>query len=109
VTRRLEFTAKAKEDLRSINVYTRRRFGRAQAKRYLAELRALCFRLVDDPNLGRPEPSVKGLCRIELSAARRASHVIFFRRLPPRRPERVLILRVLHDRMLPSLHIESEE
>lgn len=49
------------------------------------------------PNLGRPADTIRpGIHRLEY-----ASHVILYRPAPPG----VLILRVLHQRMLPTSHL----
>ena len=87
----------AKSDLRAIGRYTRGRWNRAQARRYLGELDACFHRLAENPQLGRSAESVRpGLWRIE-----QGRHVIFYRRTA----DGIRVIRILHDRMLPPLHI----
>ena len=94
-----KLTAEARNDLRAITRFTRHAWGRAQMVRYLQRLKATFQVLVEEPHLGRPEPSAKGVLRFE-----QGRHVIFFER-----GEQLLIIRVLHDRMLPKLHLDSDE
>jgi toxin ParE1/3/4 len=90
------FSRHAEADLLSIGDYTLRRWGKAQAARYLDELEVCCQTLSDNPALGRLCDEVRpGLRRLEHS-----KHVVFYRQ------ERggILISRILHQRMLPELH-----
>ena len=91
-------TVKARADLRMIGRYTRRRYGREQTERYLMTFYETFRRLDDDAHLGRTT-SIPPYLRIEVGR-----HVVFFRR-----QERVLIVRILHDRMLPELHLDPDE
>jgi toxin ParE1/3/4 len=95
---RYELTVKARADLRAIGRYTRLRYGREQTERYLTTFYETFRRLGIDGHLGRPT-MIAPYLRIEVGR-----HVVFFRR-----QERVLIVRVLHDRMLPELHLDSED
>lgn len=94
-----KLTAKARNDLREITRFTRRAWGRAQMVRYLSRLKTCFQTLADEPHLGRPESTVVGVLRFELGR-----HVIFFER-----GETLIIVRVLHDRMLPELHLDEDE
>lgn len=96
--RTYQLTVKARADLRTIGRYTRRRYGKAQTERYLRTFFDTFRRLDEDINLGRAT-SITPYLRIEVGR-----HVIFFRR-----QERVLIVRVLHDRMLPELHLDPDD
>jgi toxin ParE1/3/4 len=93
-----QLTAKARADLLTIGRYTRRRYGRDQTARYLMAFYEIFRRLGEDVHLGRAT-SIAPYRRIEVGR-----HVIFFRR-----QETVLIVRVLHDRMLPELHLDTDE
>ena len=92
---------KAKADLRGIGRYTRERWGRDQSNRYLAELDACFHQLVDMPALGRPFAPIPTYLRLG-----QGSHVVFFRREPS---GDVVIVRVLHKRMLPELHLDPSQ
>jgi toxin ParE1/3/4 len=94
---RLRVRKKARTDLQDIGRYTRRRWGRDQAKRYLEHLDACFRRLVSTPSLGRAYAPLPPYWRYE-----QGSHVVFFRRGAN---GDVVIVRVLHERMLPELHL----
>ena len=80
----------------SIGDYTLRKWGKAQAARYLGELEACCQTLADNPALGRPCDEV----RLGLRRHEHGKHVLFYRQ------ERagILVSRILHQRMLPHRH-----
>ena len=85
----------------AIAEYTLRKWGDAQAVRYLRELQACCQQLADNPALGRPCEHVRqGLRRLE-----HGKHVVFYRS----QSEGILVSRVLHERMLPERHIIDDE
>ena len=99
----LELTVRpqARRDLREIWSYTRRRWSREQADRYIARLRAAISELRNHPDLGRPSNEVRpGLLR---RLAER--HVIYFRVTD----ERLLVVRILHGRMDPALHLANDD
>ena len=84
----------------SIADYTLRKWGRAQAVRYIGELEACCQTLAGNPALGR-------LCyevRPSLRRHEHGRHVLFYRQ------ERggILVSRILHQRMLPDRHAVDE-
>jgi toxin ParE1/3/4 len=83
---------------RGIGEYTRHCWGDAQAVRYLTGLDACFFRIADGTGAGR----VSQLPYLRLEYV---SHVVFFRR---ETNGDAIIVRVLHQRMLPELHLESE-
>jgi toxin ParE1/3/4 len=78
-----------------------RAWGEAQAVRYLNELEACCRMLVDNPELGRACDDIRpGLRRMESR-----KHVVFYRR----EPRGILVVRVLHQRMLPEKQAIDDE
>lgn len=90
----------AVSDLKSILRYTMKSWGRAQAEHYKQEIQE-CFQLLaGNRSLGRSCDSIHpGLRRIEVG-----KHVVFY--LP--KPDGVLIVRVLHQQMIPaSFHFEQ--
>ena len=93
---KFHFSRRAEADLLSIADYTLRKWGKAQAARYLDELETCCQMLADNPDLGRLCDDIRrGLRRHE-----HGKHVLFYRQ------ERsgILVSRILHQRMLPNLH-----
>jgi toxin ParE1/3/4 len=97
---RLRFTERAESDLDSIAAHTAAEWGADQALRYLSELEACCSRLAEDRTSGRPYRALPRYWRIE-----QGRHVVFFRR--DQRGD-VLVVRILHDRMLPALHLGDD-
>jgi len=96
----LRFSRRAEGDLRDIAIYTVRAWSVDQASRYLDELEACCRTLASNPKLGRVCDVVRpGLRRMECGR-----HAIFYR------TERggILVVRVLHQRMLPELQAMEE-
>jgi toxin ParE1/3/4 len=97
---RFRLTLRAEADLSEISDYTLRTWGEAQCARYLDQLEQCCQRLADQPILGRPCDVIRpGLRRRE-----QGKHVIFYRRSA----EDIMVLRILHERMLPELHLADE-
>lgn len=97
----LRVRKRASADLREIGRYTRQRWGREQSNRYLGQLDACFHRLLSMPSLGRAYDPLPSYWRIE-----QGSHVVFFRR---ELNGDVVIVRVLHKRMLPELHLGKAE
>jgi toxin ParE1/3/4 len=91
------FTAQARADLRDIAVYTRRKWGDEQCRRYLEVLRGACRRLIEQPELRRQCPDVPPYCRALVG-----KHALFYRL---EADGSVLVVRVLHAAMLPELHL----
>jgi toxin ParE1/3/4 len=90
----------AVSDLKSILRYTMKNWGRAQTVRYKQGLQN-CFQfLAENRSLGRSCDSIHpGLRRFEIG-----KHVVFY--IPE--PGGVLIVRVLHQQMIPaSFHFEQ--
>jgi toxin ParE1/3/4 len=89
-------------DLRSIGRYTVQQWGLEQANRYLDDLGRLLHLLAVSPGLGRSCDQVrKGYRRMEYGR-----HVIFYK--VRRRGAGIDVIRVIHDRMLPSRHFGEE-
>jgi toxin ParE1/3/4 len=99
---KFRFSRRAETDLLSIGEYTLRKWGEAQAARYLGKLEDCCQMLARNPALGRLCEHIRpGLRRFE-----HGRHVLFYRQ----EPRGILISRILHQRMLPERHVmDSEE
>lgn len=88
---------RADADVQAIAEETVRRWGLARAERYVRELQEAFERLVMFPELGRDV----GHLRAGMMGMASGSHLVFYRR----RPEGVLIVRVLHERMDFERHV----
>ena len=96
-----KLSRRAEADLLHIGAYTLDRWGNMQAVRYLAELEACCQRLAGVPMLGRACNRIRpGLRCMEVG-----SHIVFYRAAS----EFVLIVRILHQSMLPARHPMDED
>ena len=98
---KFRLSRRAESDLLNIGAYTLRTLGKAQATRYLNELEACCRSLAANPALGRRCTEIRrGLRRFEIGR-----HVLFYRK------ERsgILILRILHQSMLPVRHFGQDK
>jgi toxin ParE1/3/4 len=94
-------TRRAEADLFDIADYTRQTWGDEQCARYLDLLEACCQRLADHPVLGRACDKLRpGLRRRE-----QGKHVVFYRR----DGDDILVVRILHERMLPELHLGDDD
>ena len=92
----LIYSSAAQDDLDEIASYTTEHWGDAQADRYLAELEDCCALLVNNPELGqRQEVGIKHLRRLL-----QGRHAIYY----VLQSSDVLILRILHQRVLPARH-----
>jgi len=90
----VRYRPSAEADLASIGNYTLRIWGEAQADFYLYELKSCCERLSENPLLGRGCDGLRpGLRRFE-----QGKHVVFYRH----QPDGILVVRILHQRMLPQ-------
>ncbi len=87
---------RAETDLLEIGSYTFRRRGAEQAGRYLNELEGHCRMLADSPQLGRNSDEI----RPGLRCLEHGRHVVFYRV----EAKGVLVVRILHQRMLPTKH-----
>jgi toxin ParE1/3/4 len=93
----VHYTEEAENDLFEIAAYTWTEWGEEQVVKYLALLRETCEDTI--PRKHRFARSVPQ--RPELRRWRCERHVIYFRKLE----DGFEIVRVLHDRMLPSKHL----
>lgn len=76
--------------------------GREQMRGYLPAFDATSHRLAESPLLGRACADLQpGYFRLE-----QGKHVVFFRRVEG---EAILIVRVLHERMLPDRHLGDRD
>jgi toxin ParE1/3/4 len=93
-----KLSRKTKADLRSIALYTERKWGRDQRNHYLLQFDQ-CFHLLgENPNLGRACHEISpGYQQYPQS-----SHIIFYRLAADGTTE---IIRILHKRMLPEGHL----
>lgn len=94
-------TKAAKADMLGIGRYTRHRWGRDQMRRYVGGIDARFHDLASQPELGR--------VYLELPPYRRlmcGKHALFYR---VTEDATVLVVRVLHVRMLPELHLPGSE
>jgi toxin ParE1/3/4 len=95
---RFRVTKAAERDLVDIGRYTQEEWGEVQGRRYLRRLDARFRRLAQKPHQGRRCDEVRaGYWRYH-----EAKHVIFYRIA---KDHIVEIIRVLHERMLPELHL----
>jgi toxin ParE1/3/4 len=95
---RFHLTNAARADVEGIGEYTRDRWDAAQAIRYLTGLDACFSRIAEGLGVGR-------VYRPPYSRLEYVSHVVFFRR---ETNGDAIIVRVLHERMLPELHLDPE-
>jgi toxin ParE1/3/4 len=90
----------ARLDLIEIGDYTLDQWGIEQALRYLNSLEECFERIAANPGIGRRCDRIReGYRRFE-----HQKHVIFYRS----DPEGVLIVRILHERMLPEIQSMEE-
>lgn len=97
---RLRYTRRAESDLDSIAAYTLEKWGLDQAQRYLNALFSCCESVAADLSRGRVHHPRPEYLRIE-----QGKHVVFFRRDAS---GETLIVRILHERMLPELHLTED-
>ena len=97
----LRLAVEAERDLDAIAQYSIETWGPARAARYLADLKNCCQGIAIQPLLGRScERILSGLRRIE-----QGRHTIFY--IVQGRD--VLVVRILHQSMLPERWIGHEE
>ena len=87
---------KAEADLRDIRSFTIERWGKETARRYLRQFQETFLRLAAHPERARPVPKRPGE-----RYARCGRHVVDYEV----RAGVVLVIRVLHERMLPDQHV----
>lgn len=94
---RVRWSPRARQDLLEIIADTRDRWGEEQAVRYAHQLESSIKAIAKRPGLGRPCDEL----RVGVSCHPSGSHLIFFRRAA----QKIDIIRVLHERMLPRRHL----
>ena len=94
---KIHYTEAAEQDLFEVGAYTWSQWGEEQYLKYMELLRETCEDII--PRKHRFARSVPG--RPQLLRWRCERHVIYFRRIG----KEIEIVRVLHDRMLPSRHL----
>lgn len=95
--RTLEYTDSAEADLAGIVQDTIDRWGADQANRYIDGLERLTSRLVEHPAIGTTCEDLDGMPQ----AFPYQSHILYYLV----EPDRLVVLRVLHKRMNPRLHL----
>ena len=99
--RRLELTDIARADLKSIRRYSTRTWGQDQTSRYMSAIRDTLKKLVRGSVVTRNREDL----RPGLQMATSGRHGIFLEA----DQSRVLVVRVLHDRMDYRRHLEASE
>lgn len=99
--RRLELTEIARDDLKSIRRYSQRTWGPERTLQYMAGLRDTMKGLVAGTVLSRKRNDLKPGLRMTASGR----HCVFFET----NESRVLVLRVLHDKMDYPRHLEGDD
>lgn len=94
-------TPDAQSDLIEIRRFTLDRWGEAQSKKYLAELRQTIRLLAETPSLGKRRPDVG----TEVSSFPHVSHVIYY----VVHEQQLVVFGVLHRRMVPVNHLDGRE
>jgi toxin ParE1/3/4 len=96
---KVQFTDRARSDLRAIVTYSKKSFGNQQAVKYVTQLREQVRSLSDAPGMGKK--------RDELALGLRSfpfqSHVLYYLI----QDKRFIVIRVLHKLMEPSLHVRE--
>ena len=99
--RELLLTNQAEADLRGIWAYSTETWGERQADRYLDSLASTMLRCGDAPERGKRRNDIRP--GVWLALAER--HVIFYRF----DETQVVLQRVLHGAMDPTLHVDDEQ
>ena len=94
-------STRAEADFDGIAAYTVQAWGVEQCARYLRELELCCQRLADEPLLGRACDHT----RPGLRCHPLGKHIIYFRAYP----YGIRVVTVLHERMLPELHLADAD
>jgi toxin ParE1/3/4 len=85
-------TRKARADIKSISIYTQKRWGKGQRKLYAKQFDEAFHMLAENPEVGKDCDYIKS----GYKKFPHASHVIFFRSVSN---EGIEIVRILHKRM----------
>lgn len=95
--REYRLTPAARHDLSSIWEFTEERWGVQRAETYLREIDAAMSRIAEDPRRGHPCDEIReGYLKYGIG-----SHLVFY--VP--RTYGVAVIRILHSRMDPTLHL----
>ena len=94
-------TPDAQSDLIDIRRFTLDRWGEAQSKKYLSELRQTLRLLAETPSLGKPRPDVG----VDVLSFPHVSHVIYY----VLHAQQLVVFGVLHKRMVPTNHLDGRE
>lgn len=97
----IEILPLARSELKSIGVFTARKWGTDQAKRYLQGLGREIQRLSSHPELGTQCEEIRPVYRY----LRIHRHLVFYRA----QAQRIEIVRVLHDAMGAVAHLRERE
>ena len=98
---RLELTEIARADLKSIRRYSQRAWGTERTDRYMQALRDTMKGLVGGTTVTRPRDDIRPDLRMAVSGR----HCVFLEA----DHSRVLVLRVLHERMDHPRHLQLDE
>lgn len=93
----VRLSPRAQADIEAIFDYTDAQWGWRQAEDYVAELRLALANLTEPLTVEKPAKNI----RKGYFVLRCGSHNVFFRK----RPDAVLIIRILHERMDPKRHL----
>jgi toxin ParE1/3/4 len=97
---RLILTDEAKQDLLGIRKYTQAKWGILQTKIYLGELRNALKRLQEQPLIGTDHSADLGA---GIYGLHYVSHMIYYKL----QESDLLVLAILHQSMVPSLHLRQ--
>lgn len=96
-SRKLRFSGPARRDLERIGEYTRAKWGAAQKRKYLGQIKEGFRALRDTPGIGiRRDDIARGLRTHPVG-----KHVIFYRETKTE----LTVVRVVHESMNPELHL----
>jgi toxin ParE1/3/4 len=96
-SKKLRISGPAKRDLERIGEYARRKWGAAQKRKYLGQIKDGIKALRDAPGIGARRDDI----HTGLRAHPTRKHVIFYRETKTE----LTIVRVLHESMNPELHL----
>lgn len=94
---RIELAEEAEQDLEDIQLYGLQNFGVVRAARYDQALDNAMATIAEHPGIGKG----CGIIRADLRRYECMSHAIYYRPVP----DGIRVLRVLHKRMDPGLHL----
>lgn len=110
---RVRLSAAAEDDFRNILRWTSERFGEAQARRYAGTLMQAIQALragPEAPGSRRRDEISPGLMTLHVArGGRKGRHMAAYRIGPSADPPTIDILRILHDSMDLSRHVETGE